>query len=194
MCFQSAYSFIYLFLGGICCQANACHQQPYCSSAHTQTLGLFCLAFKYIPTLHPAPPTQPFPPAISPIHAVSPLALPCFSPFSPFWSVRQLKIQFFPPPFLFGRMGWVGWGAQGQIRISETEAEVRSALIITNRRGLAWRNVRKNSGSGSAQNNWMLHSFIRHRRQWRSARGRNFYVKNDLELPGVFKGSLREGI
>lgn len=129
MCFQPAYSFISFFLGGIRCRANACHQQPYCSStqAHTHkhtrthTVGLLLLlvslsCFQVHSHLTPPPthpPTQPFPPAISLIHAVSPLALPCFSPFSPFWSVRQLEIQFFFPPslsLLTVGLGWVGGG------------------------------------------------------------------------------------
>lgn len=79
----------------------------------------------------------------------------------------------------------MGGGARGQIRNSETEAEVRSALVITNRRSLAWRDVRKNSGSGSAPKTTgcYIHSY-----------DTELLRENDLELPGAFKGSLREGI
>lgn len=184
MCFQPAYSFIYFFLGGICCRANACHQQPYCSSAQSHTHGhtllvsfsswSLCLAFKYIPTLHPPqhPPTHP---TIPPRHLPHPRCVStCTSLLLSLLALLKCEtarnpIFFFPPPFLFGRRGWVGWGgARGQIRNSETEAEVRSALVITNRRGLAWRDVRKNSGSGSAQK--QLDATFIHTT-------RNFYVK-----------------
>lgn len=67
---SQAACFSYLFLGGICCRAKACHQQPQCSNAHknkhTDThcwsppLGLFVLLSSTFPTYTPTP-AQPSP-------------------------------------------------------------------------------------------------------------------------------------
>lgn len=90
--------------------------------------------------------------------------------------------------------GGGGGGGRGQIRNSETEAEVRSALVITNRRGLAWRDVRENSGSGSAQKQLDVTFIHTTRTTVKIGERTELLRENDLELPGAFKGSLREGI
>lgn len=209
MCFQPVYSFIYLFLGGICCRAKACHQQPCCSSAqahthkHTQRHTLLvsfsslslCLAFKKIPTFHPPHPPHrsplPCPPSMLCLHLHF-LASLTSRPFE-VWNSSKSN----PPPSLSlwtEGEGWVGLGGEfgGEIRNSETEAELRSALVITNRPSVAW----------CQKEFWIwirpkqLDVRFIHTTQTTVKIGERTELRreNDLELPGAFKGSLLEGI